>query len=247
MPLEDWETRQIRLSTFVRSVLPADQRPSVEEIFGLDPEATIVEGPNKDLTQMTSFGVGKLTLKVHLNRIDWLWESEANNEGFQSLGAVDEALQAFLPELQKWTQELQVPIARVALGGLWGIPVEGKEEGYSKLQEYLPTVQIDGQASSEFMYQINRWAFEELMGQRERFNRIAKWGVRTLTHAPIELTESGMVVNTTGTNTLSEVSCELDLSSPATLNREIDEKTAANLADVFRGFAIQILESGDHA
>jgi hypothetical protein len=84
------------------------------------------------------------------------------------------------------------------------------------------------------------------LGERVRFNRIAKWAVRAHTQVPLELSEAGMTVNAGTATTVHDVSCELDISSPATLNGSIDPVAATAAIDTVKGYVLPILDRGDH-
>jgi len=242
----DWQTRQIRITVFLRSPLEKEHRPTLEGAFGSEPEATLTEGPSKNVTELVSFGVGKLTLKVQQERVDWVWDTEVREGELGTLGDPEGSIDAVLSPILTWLQKASIEMPRVALGGIWGIPAESHEHGYQILKDRLKSVQIDPQNSSEFFYRINRWDFSDLRGQNERFNRISSWMVRAVNLFQLSGEPSGGI-SAVSAKTIFDVTCELDLSSPASLEKVFDAAVAASILARLRGYALSILESGDHA
>jgi|GEM_PF-1338068 hypothetical protein len=193
----------------------------LQELFNIEPENIHIAGPNKDRTEMSSYGPGRLVLSNHLSRFDCVWEVEAFGVGdgvVATLGDLDAAARSILEPMltyargRAWT--------RVALGIVGFVPVSNLEEGYALIDDKLPELTLPVDSVSDFNYQINRYYKFSLDGVNDlRINRLSRWSVASLQAVTFDINLASVVsnnpLNPVKELRLMRVQVELDLNTDA--------------------------------
>ncbi|SEM21788.1 hypothetical protein SAMN05428989_3395 [Pseudoxanthomonas sp. GM95] len=246
--LENWQARQLRITLFTNAAVPLAEA-GLESVFSVEPETRVQLKNEASNIEIGSFGTGKIQFRSSPNRLDWIWEGEQVDQSFASLGSAHEVLDIMTGRLINFFSGTNHSFSRMALGGAWGIPSKDRLESYRILQEFLPNVTIDGDNSSEFLYQINRWKIHELSGEKIKINRISKWSARVaLLGAQLQAQPNlaGQVIFSTSSGIeIHEAGCELDLSTPADLPRPISREECITLLESLKEMTLEILEIGD--
>ena len=182
-PLLEWQVENLRLTV----LLKGDQtEPPVEEwwrhVAGKDPEEEN-RRPQEGLVILTGrFESGILSLEYQPLRIDIRLqchpEQSPQSGGFSVLGSFESMSDAFVGSAGKILElDSLPPTYRVAYGVVILYPVSDRAAGYRQLQAYLPTVEIDAENSSDFLYRVNRR--RQLGPELEDLtvNRLSNWSV----------------------------------------------------------------------
>src|SRR5439155_24200889 len=65
--------------------------------------------------------------------------------------------------------------SRIAIGATYYLSVPNKTASFLKLAEYLPSITIDANESSDFLYRINRPRVMEVANRSVVVNRVGTW------------------------------------------------------------------------
>ncbi len=171
-----WKATDLRLTSFPASV--AQGKPTWwEDVAGAPAEVEVTKRGQGFFQQEGAFQMGRLTLTVQVGRVDWLFraspEKSEDSGEVPSIGPLEEALGVFGPAMDKWLGS-GPPGVRLAFGAVVIESAESLQGVYSRLQDFLPTVQLDPIGSSDFMYRINRpRPSKSLPGLK--MNRLSTW------------------------------------------------------------------------
>ncbi len=168
-----WQPYQLRFSLI--GLEDGIAKPDLGELFGIEVEDTSYAGPQKDLRQSAMLGAGQLTLSATQARIDFVWQSLPPTEEFFRLGDLLETVPHLLNPIRAligahtW--------GRVAFGAVCGARVADRIEGYAQLNERLDEVEVNGENSADFLYQVNKPVQVQCGTKSILLNRLYKWNV----------------------------------------------------------------------
>ena len=176
--LDAWQAEILRLTMFRNPGDLSGRSVRWESIGGTEPEMQSSKPKQGERLESGPFEGGKLLLQVQPDRIDWLYvpdrAKESETEPPESFLA---SIDRFSKPMNRWLHDY--PSApRIAFGAVLNLPVKDREEGYSRISEFLP-FSVDAEASSDFLYQINRFRESKTI-QGLRINRLSKWSVGIL-------------------------------------------------------------------
>ena len=95
--------------------------------------------------------------------------------GPPTLGPLPDALESFMRVTERWLS-VGPTITRIAFGAVLFISVKDLASAYQELSRFLPTVELGGTDSPDFLYQINRPRASKSLPEI-RVNRMTKWSV----------------------------------------------------------------------
>ena len=180
MPLSElsaWQVQQLRLTAFVQQNDRAKEEGWWSSLFGAPAETRTVRANEGLLQDEGPFKDGRIVLSVLPGRVDWIWSTipgaDIDKGTLSSLGNLADTAKVFGDLMNAWFG-LALPFSRLAFGTILDQPVPDKQSAYRLLQEYLQTVRIFPESSSDFMYQINR-PVESKVLPGYRINRLSKW------------------------------------------------------------------------
>ena len=181
----DWQVELLRFTGFPMPDAHIEHLNWWKDIVGESSETRLIQTRKGLFQDKGPFEKGELLLKVEPFRIDWLYRSTQNPEEEDqriSLGLFQETIKNFVDLINKWfTFKDFPPLQRAAFGAIIYQPVETDREGYEKLSEYLkPSVKLDPDGSSDFIYQINRPRDFNTDIANLKINRLMKWSVRRI-------------------------------------------------------------------
>ena len=186
----------------------------MEPLLGIEPESVEANSSAMRRVEIAPLGPGRLTVTSQVNRVDWSWQPAEESIPDVHLGMPDEAIEQLMQLLCAWIHA-QKDVVRVALGGVFGVRVETREEGYSVLDELIPELKLDA-SSSEFIYQINRPLALEGFEGLSVLNRIEKWSCRRAFSNVFALSNTGEVrVLPEAQEIAIHAACELDFNTDA--------------------------------
>jgi hypothetical protein len=176
-----WEVKSLRVTSFIGPSEKLEKINWWEQITGEPPETQISKPKLGGYQEIGPFSNGKLRLSIQPARIDWhfsaieLQEDQIGQD--LSLGLIENVLPEFSGIITKWVELPDCPdIIRLAFGGFLIIPVDSHETGYELLNSFLHDLNIDGENSRDFFYQINRPRKSKVINSLE-INRLTKWSV----------------------------------------------------------------------
>lgn len=251
-----WKAQTLRVSALWPSaeiVVPE----AWAEVMGAKPETTT---SRKGIEQRAEGGQpgaegdqqGQMvSLVVRPDRIEWALRVGEPAEPPEdlldlTLGDFADAL-TFLTDVgTRWTASGFCPSAqRLALGGVLLAPVEDRQEGYQRLAAYLPAVDIDGEGSSDLLYQINRPRVTETLGFELVVNRLCKWAVASFQTLVVPLGGGGKPPASRGEPGRSGCRLEFDINTDKDFAEQLRPDQMATLLAEFASYATTISQEGD--
>lgn len=238
-----WSIESLRLTTFHAAPLGPETVDWWKVVAGTEPDTSESKRATSERTEIGSFAGGQLVLHIALGRCDWHLVSPIIIESpTTSLGSVDEAIGLF-PIGAFDLIRSRSDVLRIAFGTVAFLQAEGRRDGYSQLQAYLPSVKLDPEGSSDFLYQINRSRQTTLESGRQIIaNRVSKWSVRM-----ISLT-TGLESGPPGASahiSIARPSVEIDVNSAGYAENAYTENELKELYGAAREMTAEILRDGD--
>jgi hypothetical protein len=241
------QTESLRFTVF----LPANQRVGNQswwtELVGVEPES---RNSRPNIGQLLEAGPVRaygLVLAINPGRVDWILtpkQEEGVPPESRWAGPLDETLPFFVELMTQWFAFCP-PVVRLALGAVLHEPMRDRQEAYSRLAQYLPTVQIDPEGSSEFFYQVNRPRKSKTI-EGMRINRLSKWSAALTVPVrfSISLGQTQGQMEKVGDG---EQTCriELDISTDQESTEKLSPPILPALLMEFMDLAKEIVADGD--
>jgi hypothetical protein len=202
----EWMAETLRLTAFIASPIPADQR-WWQDLVGSSPENTITRQKEQIQQQEGPFENGRLALTTLINRIDWIFTISLDKE---TLGPFSKSIDTFTKLMDRWLPSCP-PMSRLAFGAILLKPVQNRSTGYKWLIPFLPNLKIDPDGSTDLLYQINRSRGSGTDVPGLRINRLSKWSVRV--HVLVQLTPAPTIVNENVGQQSPAAQLELDINT----------------------------------
>lgn len=194
--LEAWQAQILRLTAFPSPAAQVTEPSWWTDLVGQPPETRTLQPKRGGQHEEGRFEGRKLVLRVEPTRIDWLFtpiDDGEEGEIFSTIGTFPESLTAFLRLMFHWFEIETCPLVqRLAFGAILLQPVEDRQAGYRLVSTYLPSVQLDAEGSSDFLYQINRPRNSDSGITALRVNRLSKWSVAARRRAEFSLGPGGV-------------------------------------------------------
>jgi hypothetical protein len=243
-----WKSEIVRLTLF---------RAPGTKFDLLDLWTKVIGGEPEDVSEQPLRGTGKvegtynsnrmiLTMDSLQSRLDWTLTpapKDSRDLGFQDLGAFDASVDSFFA-LHSKHLNLYSGIVRIAIGAVAMHPVTDRREGYKNLDLLLPSIEVDVENSSDFMYQINRPRVSVVLSDTI-INRISKWGVVVALFGYMnEFPVSGQAPSLP-TAEISATRMELDISTDAKRKEEIPTESMPALIAELKGLMHEVANNGD--
>ena len=196
LPIADWDAESLRLSAFPTPASPIEDVGWWAALMGEPPEVEVVRPREGGRRKEGAFELGRLVIQTSPARIDLQaipsHEQEATGGDFLFIGKFEQVLERFAEVMNRWLNLDSCPeIRRIAFGAVLISPVDSRVSGYRQLATYLPSVTIDPENSTDFLYNINRPRDSAAGIPNLKINRLSKWSVAHISTA-------GLVVESTG-------------------------------------------------
>ncbi len=181
LPMVSWECENLRLTAFPVHGTQSGDIDWWTELTGDSPETETNQPKRGIWVQEGSYASGHLILRVHPVRIDWVFAAEKVEPeelgDVPQIGPFSEVSKMFTQLLSRWLEsDACPPVRRLAFGAILVDPAEDRVDGYRKMNGYLPSVELDVEGSSDFLYQINRQRQSETAPDL-LLNRLTKWSI----------------------------------------------------------------------
>jgi hypothetical protein len=233
----EWSVNQLRFTGFVTPTVKVEASEWWEKLTGDTPENAISSPKAATREVRGMFQGGSLTLRVSPLRFDWLFSPEDLINPTATIGLWPAASGLFVELMAKWIASPDCPpLLRLAFGAVLLSPVESREDGYEKLDDFLPAVELDSK-SSDFSYQINRPRQSKITGLK--VNRLTKWSVSAV--QPLLAAASGVMVGPAE----HALRVELDINTAADNLDEIPKATLVDQLHELAALGDEIVHAGD--
>ena len=243
-----WQAETLRVTVFPVLPLESQETGWWRIVAGEEPESRTVQ-PRMGLVQETGrIGGGRfsLTLSCLRDRVDWLFTTgplEREQAGLPTCGAFSEAVDVFRSALGDWLQ-VAPPLKRIAFGVVLLAEVSDIRSGYQAISDYLPSVKLDPDGSTDFSYSINRPRSLKCFPGIEKVNRLSRWAVAQVLGMTIAISPGQAVSPALGRTSIA-CRLELDINTDATFVGEIPTESIPSVLDELIGLGIEIANYGD--
>lgn len=240
-----WLSEVFRLTAFFQGPDASDPSSWWKQVTGEEPTNKIVQPKNKLFQDEGPYAGGHLVLTKQPGRIDWLFIPSFDNQlgmaDFRDLKPFDEKREIFEGIANRWLEACPT-FSRLAFGAILNMPVESGSKGYSELSNFLTSVDIDAEDSSDLIYQINRRRMSKIIPGLT-INRLSKWSVAIVdvgyipTGTPFE---EGAIKET-----LSFARLELDINTFQGYKDILPREKYTSIFNELMDLAYEIKEKGD--
>jgi hypothetical protein len=241
--LSTWEVNQIRFTAFPSPAEVIFEKPDEwwSALTGDKPE-NILHSPQVGRTVINgNIQEGNLILEVQPIRIDWVLTISDKQPGVLTIGSFPSILHVFKNYINKWfTFETYPNLHRLAFGVNLLQGVKSREEGYERIDKYLPYVEIDANNSSDFNYRINRPRPSRNI-ENLSINRLSTWSVIIQTMMTIGLPSSRMHNQPTSIN----CSLQLDINTFDDYSGEFSQENSPTVFAELTELGEEIAAMGD--
>ena len=237
--LLSWQAESLRLTAFTNEEAQPDRFKFWKDLVGQLPDVSNWQRKQGILREEGPFEDRKLISVVQPFRFDWLLaagdrEQENEEEEKQREGPIlqvepfDESLELFLPLMINWLEGSD-SINRIAFGAILLQPIKNRQDGYRRVGEYLPSLRLDPEGSSDFFYRINRPRASKSGIPDLKINRLSKWSVAHRRETFTTITPEA-ARHSTGQGYFA-CRLELDINTPPGFQGELPSE---QLPDIFR-------------
>ncbi len=181
---DDWYLESARVTAFHFEEGTLSPQEWWEHAVNEEPDQVTTKPKERLANIAGSFGTGTLSIECKPLRID-LKLTPRNQEwdepvGWPNLGPAKDVSDGFAEVANKLVSVKGLPpLNRIAYGCTLLLPVASKSEGYRQLAPYLPSVTLDPDKSSDFIYRINRRRDSSVAVPGLFMNRLNSWSVAT--------------------------------------------------------------------
>ena len=244
-PLALWETESLRTTVFPSPDAPIESQNWWTSVVGESPETEVARVKIGERQIQGVYHGARLTLRIQPARIDWSLTSIPSPEppeDFPTVGRFEETCGYFRELMERWLP-MSPPVNRIALGGIFVLPVETLTDGYKQLAAYLPAVKLDVDGSSDFLYRINRRRTSKTGIQNLQLNRLSTWSVVSM--EILTLGPGGTMKAIRGGSPSFACRVELDINTMAEFEEELNPQQSMKIFKELVGTAGEILDKGE--
>jgi hypothetical protein len=214
-----------------------------------EPEQTASKPAIGQHQALGPFRDGQLIVAAHPARVDIVYAAlpQLTSAAVPTLGDHLRVVDSFVHDAKTLVDAVPA-VYRLALGCVLLQPAAGRVEGYRTLAPFLPKVQVDAEASSDFMYQINRPRPSKGAVPGLAVNRISKWSVQVTAAISFSPQLPGQVEfspQLPGQVLQYAVRLETDVNSTREVNAELPRAVIPSLLDELAGLTLEIAAQGD--
>ena len=248
--LNDWQVEKLRLSVFLVDMIDPMTVRCWESLFGIMPEEQRSQPQQHLTTEEGPFNDGRLRVEIRNKRYDWVFVPDLTNPTLElpTLGSYEAILNLFNELMQKWLSDNCPRINRVAYGGVLLLPTDNQIIACERLNELLPSVEIDPQNSRDLVYKINRR--RKLLNIKEELgiNRLATWSVIDVTNTILQISpnEPNSKMKQI-TKSRSVCRLELDINTTPEHSQLIDKHLVPEIFNELINVGNEIVIKGDIA
>jgi len=240
-----WLTFGIRLSVF--PVTPQEAPADLwEQVVGAMPEMDQNQPRQRMRIQSGSWRGGALQLTVSSDRFVWLAGPSTTPEGFPDFEnwLTESVVPDFSGIVRPWLTSVRFGVNRIGIGLHSLLFAQDRASAYRLLEELIPSVKIQPEATRDFLYQINRPKSSRVL--HIPLNRLMKWSALYLGLTQFAITP-GQHVQPSPVLGRQYVSLDNDVNTPAEHLEALDEAQVGAIYDELVELAWENLEAGEIA
>lgn len=241
LPISSWHPQLLRFTAFPKAPIDNAELGWWKNTVGSPPENVSSNARIELRQEEGETKLGHLVLAILPMRIDWLLPEELEKP--ETL-TPDESLNEFHAYVERWLEMAPI-MQRLAFGAVIEVPMQNRPSGYRQLSPYLPFVQIDADASSDFLYQINRPRDSTSGIQGLRINRLSKWSVSVKVSSVAPVIAGQQELRIVPTREKYACRLELDINSVPQSEIEFSKEAAATVVRELLVLGLEIASKGD--
>lgn len=222
-----WQLETVRLSLFLEILTPSMGEDWWENIVGVAPEQSTVKRATGEHMDAGPFENSQLTLgrQMLAKRVDWiLHPRQFLSDELLGIGEFLNTQEKFVDLMNRWLEQSEIRVVRVAYGATLLAPVGDVSTGYSILHSALPMIKFQDDWT-DFNFQVNKKIFLPELSETPLaafpVNCLTKWGVISFGYISIEQSSVLQPLQTAAR-------VELDLNTDAE-NKKVLDKTQVNV------------------
>jgi hypothetical protein len=232
-----WGIHSLRFTYFKKSVTPTDGEDIFESFFHFTPDAVTkrkAEFLSEFSTQKGGISYQTIIAGPKVDFVVNVGVSDQQSDEIPTLPTESNFEELFRQSADKLVSKEGSEICRIAIGAHYVIPVDNGPDGYSKLQEYLPNIDLTDNCK-DFQLRMNRPRTENSI----TINRLSTWNCMAL--------QIGIITN--GQNHTSQVgfavSLQTDINTDSTTDfSDLSEfERTATLSKLF-SYSKEISQTG---
>src|SRR5713226_727488 len=230
--LRNWRAESLRVTLFAQAGAELPANDWWLAVVGEPPESKTERLRESLRTMEGHLGKAKLILNVLANRVDWIigFDPNLDQELTESpnIGSYPDVLESFRSKIFPWLKSAPT-VTRLAWGAILTQPIANRVAGYRKLQEYLPSLKLDPENSSELLYQINRPRRSKVV-EGLVVNRLQKWSVLAFHTLQFQVGATQAQIQRRLDQVLSGCRVELDINTAEDRTEALPKERVSDLS-----------------
>jgi len=243
----NWRSESLRVTLFTQGGVELPASDWWLAVVGEPPESKTERLRESIQTMEGHLGKAKLILNVIANRVDWILGSDPNLDQelteSPNVGPYPDALDSFGDKIFPWVKTGPA-LTRFAWGMTLSQPVPDRVAGYRKLQEFLPSLKLDPENSSDLLYQINRPRKSKIV-EGLAVNRLQKWSVIALHTLRFQVGATQAQVQQRLDEVVHGCRVELDINTSENRTEVLPKERVGDLLQELVRLGDEILTKGD--
>jgi hypothetical protein len=241
-----WRALGVRLSVFPAATWEAPE-DLWEQVVGDRPDTEQNQPRAQVRVHTGSWRNRQLQLTASPPSIVWVTWPNSDEEGLPNLEKelVVDVLPEFVAITRPWLASVDFEVKRIGVGLQAVLPAQDRVSAYKMLQELVPSVDMEPETTTDFLYQINRPVPSRVLGSQVRLNRLMKWFALSFKVTPIQvapqITQAGPALGR------DYAGVESDINTPAELVESLDKRLLEAIYDELVELSQKILEYGERA
>jgi hypothetical protein len=240
-----WLALGVRLTVF--PVTPQEAPADLwQQVVGVAPD-TDHNQPRQHLRVQTgTWRDGLLQLTLSSDRFVWLAGPSATPEGlpdFQNW-SVESALPDFVAITRPWLNLVDFGIKRIGFGLHSLLSAQDRTSAYRLIEELVPSLKvIEPDEATDLLFQVNRPAPSQVLGDKVRLNRLMKWSATFLGRAEVQATPEGVQAGPISGSVYATL--DNDVNTPAEHLEALDKGQLGAIYGELVELAWENLEAGE--
>ena len=246
--LKDWHAESLRFSVFLVDATIPSEAQYWQQLLEQLPEEQRNQPQQHLYAEEGPFLSGRLRVEVRPDRVDWklLLDPKSPPIEFPSLGSYAPLESRFRNLMLQWLTACP-PINRLAYAGVFLLPSDDSLDVYTKLDGFLPSVQVDRENTRDLTYRINRRRRSNSGVEGVEINRLSTWSsiqiVGTLMNITVGGTHTPKVTHLSDAKHLCRL--ELDVNTSPEFKNKLEKDYVSNIFNELVDAANEIAVKGD--
>jgi hypothetical protein len=238
----DWGVASIRLSVF-SAVGTLNAETIFKEFFGIEPDTATTQ-KSAFLTELAATHQGLVyQVSVAGPKIDVKVSAPLDTTSAKPLPILEQA-ETLRSLFERKSPDLLARVSNVqrfAVGEHFLIPTSSRVAAYKILGSCLPSVDVDAENSSDFLYRINRPREIELGGKKILVNRLSQWGCLVFN----VIVTSAEVSKTANIGDTVSLLTDVNSAQGVDIGTILDTRQQSQLITILFALSREISEKGD--